>query len=256
MMDATPSSGTKLQAIVALNNTGVSLLRRHLFRQALDTFTDAMKLFHASFSSSAEICCDSSEGFDQAMQNARQRLSLPSPAQLSCPRVVVVSNEDNPSTVYTTLLDERPSNKIFFCIAMDSVDCEEKRSLDLKAAILLFNTGAASSCLSTRATSNGARGIGKSKLANNALCFFRFAEQLLSQLFTMIADSNVDIVMSQLLLLAMLLQHSVLASSWRLGLSDDDPSEEPSSETLAAKVTSIMEQARLLPRGTPHAAMA
>lgn len=157
------------RAVVYLNNTGVSLLQKRCYRQAMETFCDAISVTKGAVPHDGTkqsilplYQATNRESIDRKLLNAAHRLSNPIPSSASMINdltiQVVSDNESALTGTGSFLLQEsiipafpthaRISNKTIYLIRMEPVDQEVTNDRSVEAAICLYNYGQAYKCLS------------------------------------------------------------------------------------------------------------
>lgn len=176
------------KAVVALNNAGVLLLQRNRCQEAMETFSDALKLMRNCIDFDNDEDEDEDERTEMpdscqpALQNAWRRVSLAQGTRESISTnypIHVFSSETNASDVYDSLVETQIGNQV--CIRIDVISDEEQdfETTDINCAILLYNYGVAHGIQAsqTKGTEN------KEKLRQACLHVFQLVESLLSQYF-------------------------------------------------------------------------
>jgi hypothetical protein len=158
------------KAAVHLNNTGVSLLQRRCYRQAMNTLSDALSIMKAVSSrleaSSTEAPTLQGEEFSTDIQgklrDATQRLASPRPSTVEMCKnisVQVLSDDSSPTAVEPSLLEEdcdtgSPCSQVIYLIRMEPADFEvpSEKDMAFESSTILYNYGMAYRCLSSLST--------------------------------------------------------------------------------------------------------
>ena len=164
-----PHSATKImvniddstyKAVVALNNSGVTLLQHQRYMEGLLTFKDALILMKNSFQGDdAPSATATSSSLQQhqvnvALQGAWHRTSRMHEDKTISQKadIVVITDHDNPFEVYKALEANRGT---FCCIKIDAVEwescCPDSERFNIESSIIMYNYGIAHlllSCLS------------------------------------------------------------------------------------------------------------
>jgi hypothetical protein len=161
----------EFKAAVHLNNTGVSLLQRRCYRQAMKTLSDALSIMKAVSSrldaSSTEAPTLQGKEFSTDIQgklrDAAQRLASPRPSTAEMCKnisVQVLSDDSSPTAVEPSLLGEAcdtgsPCSQVIYLIQMEPADFEVPNEKDAayESSTILYNYGMAYRCLSSLSTS-------------------------------------------------------------------------------------------------------
>ena len=160
------------QAIIALNNTGVSLIRHGYYHEAIDTLKDSMHLMKGlvqirnsseieGTSSIVESTCRPNSNlidYEAALQAASIRTSLihhltqEYVARSTGINVIVVSEQDHPSVVVGQLAQPQPQGTASLCcvtidlLPVDDEDDGYDTRLAHESALILYNLSIAYRC--------------------------------------------------------------------------------------------------------------
>jgi len=139
---------------IALNNAGVSLLRRHCYRQANDAFNDALKVMR-DLSTPCQARQHSSDLLNSMLQKAysdvfeSQRYSQTDDATFR-----IVTEEESTDVIVAGM--QQPSYMAFSTIFLIRIELEGKsiqecqsEDLDVQSAIILYNYGVVYKCLAS-----------------------------------------------------------------------------------------------------------
>jgi hypothetical protein len=160
-----PTHLYELRAADHLNNTGVSLLQRSCYRQAVLTFADAMSLIKIASSRPIEVYASyqgiapvqlREEYFNEIqikLRKAAQRLANPIPSTVDISdeiTIKVVSDDESPTTFYRGCLTNAAH-----LLRVEPVESEapSKHDLAVQSSVLLYNYGIAYRCLSSLSAS-------------------------------------------------------------------------------------------------------
>ena len=136
------------KAAIALNNTGVYLIQHGRYIDAITTLKDAMSCTKQYCNGSISPCTLQTSDCDKMIQAARTRTSGYVIKNIYRSNILVVSDQDNPSTVYS-LLKQNPS--ACCCVTIDPVeqfDIDDIDQLQLESALIVYNFGIAYRCIS------------------------------------------------------------------------------------------------------------
>lgn len=160
------------KAAIALNNTAVGLLLRGFYRDALDTFQDAIKLikfskFAADPENGAVVPAKDSleEVLRLPLQQAWQRAAFPrgnqcdinpSKSAKSVCILKAVSSEYDPTTMNEALICAGSHSNTKFPMTIDPIDFESTSDMataaDFHCSVLLYNFAIAYECWATTTT--------------------------------------------------------------------------------------------------------
>jgi hypothetical protein len=230
-----PHRENEYRAAIALNNVGVALLRRRLYREAVVTFKDAMILLPTTMADRAanESPLNAVHELNTVLHRAYQRISLvPNSPQPDDFQIVVVSSQQDPAELYDELADE---SAVQFCINIDPLtddDWDDDR-YDIDACTMIFNSGVTHVCYAMAMTNARAA----FEALKGGMALFRTGESLLSEFGLMIGstDEKVDSTItidSCLLLVSTLLIRSVTQILFQL--------ESPTTDTYYTHFTEIL----------------
>lgn len=168
-MDAMSSPTYEFQAAVYLNNTGVSLLTKRCYQQAMETFCDAISVIKEATPQIGQeqsiLQTSMQEKILHKLHKAAQRLSNPSPCTATMVNDVaiqVISDDEGALAGATaSLLKENAvssdasatdpnilRNKTVYLVCMEPVSSQDMVDHSVEVAICLYNYGQAYSCLS------------------------------------------------------------------------------------------------------------
>jgi hypothetical protein len=130
------------KAVVALNNSGVTLIQHHRYMEGLLTLKDALKLMKNAFEADHEH----QKQVNEALQDVWHRTSQMYEDNGSCPiaDILVVTDHANPFEVYNEL--ERNPGKLC-CVKIDPMvewesSCTSDR-FNVESSIIMHNYGVA-----------------------------------------------------------------------------------------------------------------
>lgn len=187
------SSIYEYRAAIHLNNTGVSLLEKRCYRQAMTTFCDAITVMKETVLQGERKACvfdptPMRENIEQKLHRAAQCLSNPNPSSASMAidlTINVISDDESALAVagsrediacqYSTRLVAK-SKSVMHLVRMEPQEQQNVREHTVEAAICLYNYGQAYRCLSELETSAPY----SSSLRARAHQFMRLALKMLS----------------------------------------------------------------------------
>jgi hypothetical protein len=131
------------RAAISLNNCGVTLLSRHLWCEAIETFKDAIRLMKSVANEQGGTVVSEQE-MHSALHRAWQGTALAfskSVKVVECPILKVISSHTDPATF-------SPEDTKFL-VTIDPIDVEDWDSdgTVIESSIILYNFGLAHSCL-------------------------------------------------------------------------------------------------------------
>ena len=131
------------RAAVVLNNTGVALLERGAYRQAMATFKDAILVMKRSLRCTAGLMKPALSDVEVKIENAAKRLANPQPFPLVLPTSVV---SHDGSLQYSAMKSALTHNA--FCAVPIRIEpsCLQEDT-DLDSTILLYNFAIAHICM-------------------------------------------------------------------------------------------------------------
>jgi hypothetical protein len=196
------------KAVISLNNAGVSLLHRHLYTEAVDTFKDAIRLMRFSFFS-GESSIPEADDFDRALQAASKRTSIKQAKVEDGVLVITITDQDSPHTVYATL-ERNPES--MFCVNIEPVEnydaCDSER-LEAESAWLLYNYGIAHRCAAQSTLTQWNRAT-RCHINNTAFQIFEMAQSVAAKL---LPGSDLVASPSNVLLVSLLVTANLLHMS-------------------------------------------
>jgi hypothetical protein len=149
------------KAVVALNNSGVTLLQHQRYMEGLLTFKDALILMKNSFQPADASSMSSLQEQDQvnvALQGAWHRTSQIHEDKILSQKadIMVVTDQDNPFEVYNTL-ERNPGT--LCCVKIDPVEwescCPDSERFNVESSIIMYNYGVAHLLASLLSPTNG-----------------------------------------------------------------------------------------------------
>jgi hypothetical protein len=197
------------RAAMALNNIGVSLLERGMFRDAMATFKDAVKIHtEAMMAASSKTLCTTEHCLKMASKRMLKVSTKGTKQQRSFPiRLVACSMSDLPN-IARIALEEGPTASQAFAVRVEDFDLENGPSLesDLKSAILLLNLAASLLCWGQAAKCP----VKQYKLIKSAMKIFAASHAVLiaRQTHCMDTDSSNTLLFIEALVLCNLVQLS------------------------------------------------
>jgi hypothetical protein len=175
---------------IALNNMGVSMLERHCYRQAYQTFQDAVFAMKAALGVSSSPLDSSTSvqlAVHQKLQEAVHRVSNPQVSPISLP----IDSVSDVTSI--TLIEWSPTNMNEIVLTRPiRIEVEEIPNniistsvsivADLYTSILLYNFGLAHLCCS-KASSKKSGQVLQQQLNESGLTLFKLSHSLLSKSF-------------------------------------------------------------------------
>jgi hypothetical protein len=148
------------KAAIALNNTGIYLIQRGQYIDAIATLKDAMSCTKQFCNGAILPCVMQKSDCAQMLQKARTRKSTcrvqmkesTTIDTMHCNTILVVSDQDNPFNVYCLL---QQNHSAFCCVTIDPVErfnIDDIDRLQLESALIVYNFGIAYRCLANRPT--------------------------------------------------------------------------------------------------------
>lgn len=228
-------------AAIALNNAGVLLIQRRMPLEAVATIQDSLRLMRYSFFGEstedgqaiplpAVVC-------DDALQAAWKRTSLSkvqdqhSPQSLRDKQVCIVTDHDNPSIVYETLVRTSATLCVIKIDPLEGlIGCEDMmKRLEVESSIMLYNYAIASSCIVEEFINSA------NHVRQNAMKIMKLAQSGVTKLLNdslSLSDSPADIP-SSLLLVAMLVLDTLFHMSNAGKINVPPGHSQPSHSTQA-----------------------
>ena len=217
----------ELRVATHLNNTGVLLLQKGAYQQAVKTFVEAIAVLNSGTApqeiSAATIC-------KTFIQHAAQRLSNPEP----------VSSHDRQQIKLTVLsdMDDCPTrflrtNNTFCVVRMESLEFEAptENDLDMAASILFLNYGIACKCLSSVSYYENSF---RESYARHAMKLFRLANAALANCQV---DPKLVTQFQRRLLVQLLTLQQLVEMSQQLGTEERHRGQGFASRLVSLRVT-------------------
>lgn len=152
---------TTYKAVVALNNSGVTLLQHQRYMEGLLTLKDALTLMKNSIQTEdSPTTTQSSQQrlINVALQGAWHRTSRMYQSKLVSQKtyIVAVTDHDSPFEVYN-LLEANPG--ALCCVKIDSIEwescCDDPERFNVESSIIMYNYGIAHLLASCMLSMNG-----------------------------------------------------------------------------------------------------
>lgn len=224
------------RASIALNNTGVSLLEQRAYRQAIDTFKDAIQVMRLVFTSDNNSNYNSDDGsasVQDKLDRASKRLAQPRPLT-KCPSLDLACLDD--ANVHS-MWKEAAAAGMSSCLPSSQTYSSSTAfpirlaglggggDLDVESAMMLYNFGLSYLCLarffSRRKTNNSSSNKGSKDVLQQALKLFYMAYSTLSNHTVQGADGG-DVPLATSLLdgrlsLSIVILHAIVQVELELG---------------------------------------
>ena len=146
-------------AAIALNNTAVHLIQQRKYFEASETLQDAIKCTKAFCNGGSGVDVPSvmqNSEYDQALEAARFRKNdietkvCTSSNSKYRNNILVVSDQDDPQTIYDTLEQNR---SLMCCVTIDPIekfDMYDVDRLQVESALIIYNFGIVHRCIAGR----------------------------------------------------------------------------------------------------------
>jgi hypothetical protein len=205
---------------INLNNCGVTLLSRHLWYDAMDTFKDATRIMKSVVNQRGGTV--SELDMQLALDRAGQRTSIAFPSTTQVhqgPTLSVVSSQCDPAILYScwSSNDCNHDTKLLV-VTIDPIDCDgwDTDFTDLESAFILYNFGIANSCVGS--ASGG--GLSKTNLQDCSYRILQLTHTMAFKLFRK-ALNRADLC-NPTMLINMLLMISLMHMSSRNDLATSE----------------------------------
>jgi hypothetical protein len=210
------------KAAIALSNTGVGLLERNRFSDAMATLKGALDLMRSAFPQNDQECQQVSQSKKEAeiyhlLNQASQRLARPLSAEekrkalLELPfSLTVLPDDQSPKAVLHTISEIASSHDAFAIRIDDSKTCDDSKFLDVDSAIILMNYGTASRCHAATISPACPR------LLHGSFRYFHLAFGVISHQPALVINESDDIEAIRLLLVLTLVMQNLMQLSWQM----------------------------------------
>jgi hypothetical protein len=153
-----PGNRYDFKAVAHLNNTGVCLIQRQCYHQAIETFNDAISIVKVMLCSRLTDLTSRGHAVDvqDKLRKAAMRLSTSKPSTVEFVKnisVEVLSDDESPTHFYCGKNSHSLTNGVYLVrIEPDYFDIPSKNALAIHSSTILYNYGMAYKCLSSLST--------------------------------------------------------------------------------------------------------
>ena len=193
------------KAVIALNNSGVTLLQHGRYMEGLLTLKDALVLMKHSLqpdNASSVSLLQQQDQVDVALQGAWHRSSQVHEEKFASQDadIVVVTDQDNPFEVYNTI-ERNPGT--LCCVKIDPMEwesyCPDSEKFNIESSIIMYNHGVAHLLASVLSPTSGDDVV--DMCTQTSYHLFELAQNVIDMHLTSADEFHVP---SNMLLLAML----------------------------------------------------
>jgi hypothetical protein len=210
------------QASVALNGTGVSLLERHRYHDALLVFKDALDLIRAA--QEENLCCSKKSvlqreaDISRHLRKASQRLeksNFQTHESFPITNIIVLSDNLSPKLTLQIAKDLFNSVSAFALRIDDCKSADDVFSMELESATILYNFATAYLCYLKTVPRSEAR------LFQGPYRFFHLALGVISRKSTFVVEEVDDMEAMRMMVVSILVVKSLMHLSSRLRMMND-----------------------------------
>jgi hypothetical protein len=207
-----------LKAVAHLNNTGVCLVQRHCYLQAMRTFRDALSITKLMCSNECRIPAqEHAIGLQEKMREAAQRLSNPKPL-MGAKKISleVLSDSESPAIFY--LGNSHSLVKVAYLVRMEPgvFKTPSKKDVAIASSIILYNQGISYRCMNLHRPDQYTETRDQA-----ALRVFRIAHSALLSHDASLVDNNTQTQFHRILLLSLLMLHHLAELTHRQGFDSE-----------------------------------
>jgi len=165
-----------LRAAISLNNTGVTLLHRGCYKQALKTLSDSVSVMKSAFHRDASQVC-----IDTVLNEAAQRLTCPEPEANHVSKKMIILTE-------AQVIPDHEDTCLMRIENVDSWNNDDNTVYELLSAIVVLNLGIAYQAMDTTTTENHE----KTEFLVGSKNLLQFAYTILTNIVQSEQSSDID----------------------------------------------------------------